>query len=241
MTNKLPVVGQRYRATDSNKFIHNKNFVLTCDGVSDYMIILNKKEDASCIGWPAKDFFDDFEELPEDKFETKPETQSHISELSPEVKEAMHSVRILFTEGLLGQEYFEVIKSRTAKLVDALDKQFNKTLNEETLKSFSDYEKGVGLKECNSIEELFEDLEEESIWKPVSELPEKSCNVYLRWIDGDILPAEFIAAGFVRDAIFRNSNTEFPYKTTDSRIKEYCTLTDFINNIEKRLRKLEGK
>lgn len=34
--------------------------------------------------------------------------------------------------------------------------------NEETLKSFSDYEKGVGLTENDSVEELFEDLKEES-------------------------------------------------------------------------------
>lgn len=31
--------------------------------------------------------------------------------------------------------------------------------NKETLKSFSDYEKGVGLTKYDSVEELFDDLE----------------------------------------------------------------------------------
>lgn len=41
--------------------------------------------------------------------------------------------------------------------------------NELTLKSFSDYEKGVDLTKSNSIEELFENLElgKESVWRQV--------------------------------------------------------------------------
>lgn len=67
MTNKLPVVGNRYRATDSNKLITNKDYILTCDEILSTTVILNKEKNGSYISWPINGFFEDFEELPETK------------------------------------------------------------------------------------------------------------------------------------------------------------------------------
>lgn len=273
MTNKLPVVGKRYRATDSNKFIHNKNFVLTCDEVSDYMIILNKKEDASYIGWPAKDFFDDYEELPEDKAETKLDaTSESVDVKKEEVKEKFILDSIYYDKQGLPvsiykkeeeidrikmeklREYFkEKYKSYETqpdengsfKHIDGIEEETQDLMkesmkpNKETLKSFSDYEKGIGLTKHDSVKELFEDLEEESIWKPVSELPkfEKERgqpDLLIRFDDENVRFGTF--NGFFSDV----KGSAFKQKY----VKQYCLLKSFISdyeNLKERVKKLEGK
>lgn len=71
MTNKLPVVGEKYKATDLNEFIPNKDFILTCDEILDDRIILNKEKDGSHIGFPKDDFFKYFNKIKFDKKEIK--------------------------------------------------------------------------------------------------------------------------------------------------------------------------
>lgn len=183
MTNELPVVGKRY------------NFYLKQYQKNQPIFI---KIEAELIN---------FEELPEDEAETKPETQNydsesikkdqinkamqsindlrvyregynkgwnecleevkkqmpnHISELSPEVKEAMEELKkesLHIPFGDLKDYHYNKLKQDAKNLLNALDKQFSKTPNEETLKSFSDYENKDGLTKYDSVEELFEDLE----------------------------------------------------------------------------------
>lgn len=68
---ELPVVGKRYKATESNDFVVDKDISLICDEVSEVRVVLGKGRDGSYLAWPVKDFFKDFEELPEDKAEIK--------------------------------------------------------------------------------------------------------------------------------------------------------------------------
>lgn len=129
--------------------------------------------------------------------------------------------------------------------------------NEETLKSFSDYEKGVGLTENDSVEELFEDLKEESIWKPVSELPELDPTAFCCYVqlenDSQYINAKYFAGEFYTQIFHPDMSLE-KFRTTKiskAAIKSFCTLTDFINHIEslaenqkkleERLTKLENK
>jgi len=88
-----------------------------------------------------------------------------------------------------------------------------------------------------------------SIWKDVSELPKKSAHYIIRGINGDIVFGVFDSRvqkflGF-REQLDDSVNiSEYPKEN----IKEYCQLTDYINNTEnfqqevlERLKKLEGK
>ncbi len=91
-----------------------------------------------------------------------------------------------------------------------------------------------------------EEEKPKSIWRDVSELPDRSCNIFIKWIDGDILPAEF----FSRRKVFKLSNNEEELEINDSRIKGFVLLTDLINDyesekqkrieLEQRINKLES-
>jgi hypothetical protein len=79
-----------------------------------------------------------------------------------------------------------------------------------------------------------------SIWKDVSELPKDWCDVIIVLKYNDIV--EY--GKFSRNQFRSNNLSEIPF----DEIKQYCTLTDYINNTEnfqkevlERLRKLEGK
>lgn len=94
---------------------------------------------------------------------------------------------------------------------------------------------GDGKKEETQIwiDELVE--KPKSIWKDVSELPDQSHYIYLKWNDGEIIPAHYFCNKYFR---LQNGND---VELDDSRIVKFCTLTDYINNTEERLKKLEGK
>lgn len=131
--------------------------------------------------------------------EIKPETQSHISELSPEVKEAKIDMS---SEVCLSDNAEEIVD--------------------------------------NEIEESAE----ESIWKPVSELPERKKNgeVLLKHKNGTIR----LACLFIENS--GKENAFCPIHLRGSFSKEYfthyATVGDLFNDYEKlkeRVKKLEGK
>lgn len=77
-----------------------------------------------------------------------------------------------------------------------------------------------------------------SIWKSVEELPDYSCDVYVKWKDGEIVRSKYLTAA----RKFRMPHIDLDID--DSRFECYCELTDFINHInslEERIKKLEGK
>ena len=69
MTNKMPVVGKRYRATEANEFIPNKDYIMRCDEILSDRVILDKDTRSGYIGCSIEDFFQYFEELPEDNLQ----------------------------------------------------------------------------------------------------------------------------------------------------------------------------
>lgn len=94
-------------------------------------------------------------------------------------------------------------------------------------------------KHLDNAEEISQDIikksAEESIWKPVSELPEELYEEVLIKTDLDN----------IRRGYFYNVCGKFEVMSGYSvETKKYCTLTDFINDYEKlkeRVKKLEGK
>lgn len=167
MTNKLPVVGKRYIL----KFLKRKGSSLELLRMDDTFVEMkypgNQIEKYS---FPKEDFWKMFEELPEDKAETKPETQS--LELSPEVKEAMEELNYKLNNHICD---YEVLSYKSRKLLNALEKQFanNKIQAEEVVDN---------------------KIEEKSIWKPVGELPQKEAKLWVKRKDGEIVPSRYNAS-----------------------------------------------
>jgi ferredoxin len=79
MTNKIPVVGKRYRATEASEFIPNKNYIMRCDEILSDRVILDKDTCDAHIGCPIEVFFKYFEELPEDNLR---ETEERVDPVS---------------------------------------------------------------------------------------------------------------------------------------------------------------
>lgn len=128
-----------------------------------------------------KDFLDFFEPV---EAETQPETQSHISELSPEVKEAMEELRreIALCGGGFnqspqtelerkGMEIFYYFLSKSQNLLNALDKQFkvNETsesvdVKKEEVKEKIQPDENGSFKHIDGIEEETQDLMKKDIF-----------------------------------------------------------------------------
>ena len=76
---------------------------------------------------------------------------------------------------------------------------------------------------------------DKSIWKDVSELPDSSTYIFLKWnTDGEIFLADYLAK---KHKIIHAFNQSLELEPNDARFKSFCTLTDFINSFEQ----LEGR
>lgn len=218
MTNKLPVVGKRYRL---------------CVGINDldrveYQFCEVKRLTDTAVEclvnglqlhyYPKDTFLLAWEELPEDKAETKPETQSHISELSPEVKEAMEWLRDDI-KAWIDDVFGEFIPLSRIKPLEPVPVY-------ETLMMINDL--------LNALDKQFKVNEkEESIWKPVSELPKRKKNgeVLLKHKNGTIR----LACLFIEN--YGKENAFCPIHLRGSFLKEYfthyATVGDLFNDYEK--------
>lgn len=204
-----------------------------------------------------------FKDLPNilAKAEIKPQTQS--LELSPEVKEAMDNLK--YHAGITNYFDKEIalddIKDAAKKLLNALDKQFKVNETSESVDSIADVEDVMEKIKINirkemhlPPEQLFGDqktpeLREkkscfsggESIWKPVSELPKTCDSAFIKFTTASgIMPGYFYAGG---DTFYQNSNCRDEDEINKEYIKEFCLLSDLINDYEKlkeRVKKLEG-
>ena len=133
MTNKLPIVGKRYR------FKHYKTpypEVEVLAITNSYAVYLGKdKHGFDAVGHCGKlVFLQDYEELPEDKAETKPAIKENLTlELSPEVKEAMEELKK--AEHLLPKIYMNVADNSTI-ITDTLQayKTLKKHYDHKTIK-----------------------------------------------------------------------------------------------------------
>ena len=86
-------------------------------------------------------------------------------------------------------------------------------------------------------------LHEESIWKPISELPESTRNMdILIKIRGEVSNAQAYTPEII--CFINIGEKEFEEIECISIIEEYCTLTDFINqqeSLEQRITDLEKR
>jgi hypothetical protein len=342
MTNKLPVVGKKYRIKNSEMPWDICEIIdIETKGDTDFVNIEYKERFFKQASYEAKIFNECFEELPEDKAkikpkreeqttsfqnaiydlkheiesikcgddlrinpasivedmlqkklarlldkaeevinsEIKPETQSHISELSPEMKEAIIKAKRELNKdrftSCLALSDFITIEAVLSNLLNALDRQFMSkkevkidTSSESCLSNneMKPDENG-SFKHLDNAEELSQDImkksAEESIWNPVSELPEDGCEKLLIKLNGTVQIANhtfydddgidelYVTDGWGEDKI---ECTKF----SSEEVESFCTLTDFIKDYEKlkekdkikeiklrdleeRVRKLEGK
>ena len=129
MTNKLPIVGKRYR------FKHYKTpypEVEVLAITNSYAVYLGKdKHGFDAVGHCGKlVFLQDYEELPEDKAETKPAIKENLTlELSPEVKEAMEELKkadnwFRNNASITLPEHCFKLSNAAFYLLNALDKKF---------------------------------------------------------------------------------------------------------------------
>lgn len=228
MTNKLPVVGKRYRNLSGEEIV-----IYKIDDYRFYYRVYGRHEYGM-----IPDFWQDYEELPEDKAETKSEIQDdHFPDvgkmvLNPEVKEAIelmqfqidHHYKEYVTEvdpRFLPSILLKVLE-RAKNLLNALDKQFanNKIQAKELVNN---------------------KIEEESIWKPVNELPDKTpLQIYIRFNQK--------VAEHLRGTIkIVEEGYDFTYPDWETikkdTIEEWCSVSDLTNDHEKlkeRVRKLEN-
>jgi len=98
----------------------------------------------------------------------------------------------------------------------------------------------------DNIEPTKEDLQIKSIWKDVSELPKENCEVIFKWYDKNKSNMfgrfnnkkfYFIPQGDNQSQGLVKCN----FSAYTKKFLKYCELTDYINNTEERLKKLEGK
>ena len=130
MTDKLPVVGQKYRIKNSKMPWDICEIIdIETKGDTDFVNIEYKERFFKQASYEAKIFNECFEEVPEDKTETKLETQNnHFPDvgkmvLSPEVKDAMEGLKMIVS----GSAKFidmDDVKYSCQNLLNALDKQF---------------------------------------------------------------------------------------------------------------------
>lgn len=189
MTNKLPVVGKRYKPKNLNlrnfyKFEY-ETIAVTKKNIAVKIVRSDFKHLLETIKvYNINSIKNKLEELPEDKAETQPETQSHISELSPEVKEAMEELRreIALCGGGFnqspqtelerkGMEIFYYFLSKSQNLLNALDKQFkvNETsesvdVKKEEVKEKIQPDENGSFKHIDGIEEETQDLMKKDIF-----------------------------------------------------------------------------
>lgn len=221
MTNKLPVVGKRYRLLH---YYPKDTFLLSWEELPEDEAETKPETQSYDSESIKKDQMDKAMQSINDLRvyregynkgwnecleEVKKQMPNHISELSPEVKEAMEELKkadnwFRNNASITLPEHCFKLSNTAFCLLNALDKQFslngyfeglppsreaierskaqpdengsfkdidgaeelsqelmkeNIEPNKETLKSFSDYEKGVGLTKYDSVEELFDDLE----------------------------------------------------------------------------------
>lgn len=177
----------------------------------------------------------------------KSETQSHVSELNPDVKEAMDGLRSCVNNESMTK--YRIIFHKASTLLNALDKQFMsedsgnfKHIDNAEELSQSLMKENDRYFEQQTIKELLN--KKESIWKPVSEKVDNQSIIFINKA-GYARLAEawndkfYFIEGDAGGADVRSHMIDKTYYG-----KKFCTLTDFINDYEKlkeRVKKLNEK
>lgn len=227
MTNKLPVVGKRYRVKAHPEFSCEIRWVI--DQSVSFGI-----PNLFYINWPINVFWESFEELPEDKAETKPEADQVLNE------------RYVTGRGMV----FLVDKSKKWAIGDTINHK-GKNFIVTGIDGEGRHNLGLVVRECETKPETQSHVPEDGkmVLSPeVNEAIEElknlidNHNAYLRKQRIEVaaenllnaLEKQFKVDGKKIGCLFGFSPQE----------KRYTTLTDFINDYEKlkaRIKKLEEK
>ena len=212
MTNKMPVVGKRYRATEANEFIPNKDYIMSCDEILSDRIILDKDKRGGHIIFPIKDFFKYFEELPEDNEAPNPVDfkKEEVNEVERALEELKREINYLENKGIIDFEAYLKLRTRSQNLVDALEAE--KTV-------MSKPEPKIDIKE--------EHVDPVSIWKDVSELPDD--------FKGDVIIKD--RDGYVKNDWLQGASK--PHFGKDFLKYKWCYLHDLINSFEQMQKDIE--
>lgn len=195
MTNKLPVVGKRYR----NRFSKTECLlVFISEEQKQCVIDLGRTSGGLMIRW-LETFSDDFEELQEDNSNQEHTSKTHQLEENTPAEKAKEELRIELEYPYC---YSQDMKEKAKNLLNTLDSQEPKK-------------------------------ETKLPWKPVSELPEDNYTVVIKFKDG----GSYFGNYREENQIFMDQEMKYLYSKKD--IKEYCLLTDFINQHNSLLDRVE--
>lgn len=238
MINKLPVVGKRYKSDDPINFPEIICMDITYSHLNGIVVWGNSSIDRYKYNLDL--FWNIYEELPKDN-------QIHTSnthQLSDEVKEAMEELNEELGCWMPTKDKEEYqLTTKAQNLLNALDNQFNTKLEVTDGKIQTESSWIIDTEKSDSVEELFEDLEEKSIWKPVSELPKKSIGEHLIVMGEQARLVNYhVHEG--KWTLINADNLIVELEKRKDIFPKFTTLTDLINDYEdlkKRVTKLEGK
>lgn len=246
MTNKLPVVGQRYRHQDA------PNLIVKVSSVEGGIVFFEKHESLSLT-----QFYYRYEELPQDNSqeteECCPIETAEAAWNMSEVNETPNSVDLEKIEVNKVEWALEELKDRiknqdgihtltmyAKKLVAALEAE----KMPEVGCGKEAYNKWVMSKPEPKIDMKEERVEPVSIWKDVSELPEKevrSFDCLVELYTGDIINGKYFAGDFYTMIHHPDMSLNKIRETLIQRraITKFCELTSFINSFEQMQKDIE--
>jgi len=259
MTNKLPVVGKRYKSKKGS------------NGIME-IVYNNGKEVA--YQWPdlSLETFNirdgiygillDFEELPDqepttEKSSTVNKVQEALEELKEVVKNTNKELRLAFNNAIKPHD----LLNKATNLINALEESTplghciycGEELDEFTKEGCCTYDCLSRLREKHALAELdqkeslvYSNIQEtpvtsiveptsKSIWKPISELPDYIATILVRY------RSKIILGDYTKGKLKTINGEEINIKGLEA-VKEWCYLTDFINHqesLEKRIERLE--
>jgi hypothetical protein len=262
MTNKLPVIGKRYKSI-------NQDWIVTVNSVDEYRVGVVE----SGVWHPAHRFFEMFEELPDQEPTKEPvvkkpfttdKVQEALEELEETIKDYLpcspdnESFDLLVAARYLIRSIEEKNHTDKEDLAENTPKNGLKVpigmnaieeQKEEKTSSEPSKEDGYRLAEAGDEDNqsklywieregkiYVKEKTSKSIWKPISELPDEYAPIHQEYI--------IIKYGDGRTEMHNiNGRIDYLAAIKKQRFKEeYCTMNDFINQVqsqEKRIARLE--
>lgn len=244
----MPVVGRRYKPTEANEFIGNKNYIVSCDEILSDRVILDKNKDGSYFSFPIKDFFKYFEELPD-----QPQVNDEVK-----VNGVEEALKELNTKYFDKEAALDDIKEAAQNLINAIENtdviktcpnckwNYFSLLTDPTKFCSPDCEAesegvkvpcvGANCEGCNCKKE-----KHKSLWKDVSEEPNSPQVI----TDGE----NFRTLCFFNNGQFEVAGSHVPKTEINgsvtikrkyvANVKKYLELTDFVNAFEQLQRDVE--
>lgn len=143
------------------------------------------------------------------------------------------------------QSFYNQLYNASQFLVDVLEEAGERSAwktpeKNPVRKGLTDKEKEDAVNELNKLSGELKSEKPKSIWKNVSELPDRMFSCFFKLKENNYIDMGTyeIWEHAEQKNIFRS---KFYGIVKIDEVKEFCELTDYINNTEDRLKKLEGK